>query len=107
MPSPAAEESETHRSQPGLRDLRSGSTYRLTVEVTLEDGTTDVVEHSLGDSVINESQSKGDLIPVRYDQEDHSRIEINRPALKEGMSAHTASVAKTKQDAIDQAKRSC
>jgi hypothetical protein len=65
--------------------------YQLKLQVQFEDGTTTEVELKLKDDdygghLVNEDgspfPSEGDIVPMRYDPKDRSRVEIDIAAIK-------------------------
>ena len=65
--------------------------WRLKLHVQFEDGTTTEVERKVneddyGGAISSEDgrpfPSEGDIVPMRYDPKDHSRVEIDVAAIK-------------------------
>ncbi len=80
-----------HSRVSGPGEMTAGATIvRLKVRVEFEDGTTTEVERELketeiGGMPLNESGlflGEGDIVPMRYDPKDRSRIEIDKAAIK-------------------------
>jgi Short C-terminal domain len=58
-----------------------GNNYRVKVRVSFEDGSTAETSAGLHLDEVG-LLNKGDAVPVRYDPADHSKVEIDVPALK-------------------------
>src|SRR5215208_3082705 len=78
--------------------------WQLKVQVQFEDGTTAELERKVneddyGGAIFGEDgrpfPSEGDIVPMRYDPKDHSRVEIDIAAIK----------AKRQQQAADEGAR--
>jgi hypothetical protein len=79
------------------------SDYRVTVRVHLDDGSTTEISRKLHYSSAG-LHSEGDILPVRYDPADHSKIEIDVPALKARRKARLAKDTAWKESLIAQAE---
>jgi Protein of unknown function (DUF3592) len=74
-----------------------GRTYRLTARVRFDDGTTTEVASGRLDRTKVGWNLEGDIVPVRYDPTDRSKIEIDVPAL---IAAREQGVAELRNSAI-------
>ena len=79
------------------------SDYRVTVRVQFDDGSTTEISRKLHYSSAG-LHSEGDILPVRYDPADHSKIEIDVPALKARRKARLANDTAWKESLIAQAE---
>ena len=68
----------------------SGARYKVTVRVRFDDGTTAEVQRQLHLSC--GEHRVGAVLPMRYDPSDHSKLEIDEPALKAGRDAEFAAI---------------
>ena len=73
----------------------SGSRYKVTMRVRFDDGETVEVERKLHLSC--GEHRVGAVLPMRYDPADHSKLDIDEPAL---MAAREANAAAIKESAI-------
>jgi len=74
-----------------------GRTYRLTARVRFDDGTTAEVSSGRLDRTKVGWKLEGDIVPVRYDPSDRSKIELDVPAL---IAAREQGVAALRDTAI-------
>lgn len=87
-----------------VRDKGSGEVYHLELKVHFNDGSSAVVKQRMGDSLIFLPPSPGELIPVRYDPNDHKRVEIDRPKIKAHNAARDSDRARNDQIRIARAE---
>jgi hypothetical protein len=80
-----------------------GAMFGLQLRVRFDDGSTGEVLRRIGLHGPDELPwfVVGSVVPVRYDPTDHSKVEIDMPALKE---AHAAARAAEQQRAIESAE---
>jgi len=67
-----------------IREQGSSGTYAsvLTLHLRFDDGTDVKVDLTAEVGVLG-SPSPGDVVPVRFDPNDHSRVEIDVPAIRD------------------------
>ncbi|SRR5258708_5044682 len=93
----------TGKFETSRQDKGSGEVYTLELRVHFNDGSAAVVKRHLGDSLIFLPPSPGELIPVRYDPNDHKHVEIDRPAIQARKDAAASNRARADQIRIAQA----
>ncbi len=74
-----------------------GGTYRLTARVRFDDGATAEVRSGRLDRTEVGWKLEGDIVPLRYDRADRSKIEVDVPAL---ISARQQGIAGLRDRAI-------
>ena len=79
-------------------------TYHLTLDVHFDDGSTAAAECKIGGMLRGTDLSfyEGDIVPVRYDPADRSKIEIDEQAIRVKRDADAAAL---KQESIERAER--
>ena len=87
-------------SDAGMALTAHNSTYRVTVRVHFDDGTTVDVERKLHTTC--GIHTEGFVVPVRYDAVDRSKIEIDEPVLE---ARQVANAAEMKRRAIERGER--
>jgi hypothetical protein len=76
-----------------------GDPYHVTVRVNFPDGSTAETKQKLG-SFKTGNHFDGAIVPVRYDAEDHSKIEVDVPALEAQQTARIAEAETRRKDMI-------
>ena len=76
--------------------------YHVTLRVRFDDGSTVEVARKAD---LYGRVTEGDILPVRYDPEDHSKIEVDEPALRAQSDAADAERAQAKQARVSDRER--
>jgi hypothetical protein len=77
------------------------SDHKVTVRVHFPDESVEEIETKVKGKDYGMPFGTGETIPLRYDPKDHTRIEVDVPAIK---GAHKAEVAEGREQVIDLAE---
>jgi hypothetical protein len=78
-----------------------GDKYKVTVRVRFEDGSSTEITRKLSVYAVG-AHREGSIVPLRYDPNDRSKIEIDEPALK---ATRDANSARAKELAVAEGER--